>query len=56
MQPADVSVYKPLKSKWKHTVRQWLNKEENANSGVTKINFALLLQDVVNDPTLINSV
>lgn len=56
MQPADVSVFKPLKSKWKYTVRQWLNKEENTNSGVTKINFAPLLQDVVNDPTLINSI
>ena len=56
MQPADVSVFKPLKSKWKHTVRQWLNKEDNSNSSVTKINFAPLLQDVVKDPTLISSI
>ncbi|KAH0808864.1 hypothetical protein GEV33_013927 [Tenebrio molitor] len=29
MQPADVSVFKPLKTNWKKTVRQWQAKPEN---------------------------
>ena len=30
MQPADVSVFKPLKTEWKKTVKEWqLNPEDN---------------------------
>lgn len=27
MQPADVSVFRPLKAKWKDTIRQWQNQK-----------------------------
>ena len=34
MQPADVSVFKPLKTEWKKIVREWRLKPENNNKVV----------------------
>lgn len=56
LQPADVSVFKPLKSHWKITVRKWLSKPENHNTVVTKTSFAPLLKDCQSDPNLPNSI
>lgn len=47
LQPADVSVFRPLKQEWKSTVRRWLNRPENINSTVTKLNFCTLFQDTL---------
>lgn len=40
LQPADVSVFAPVKTYWKSTVRAFLSKPENLNSAVTKQTFA----------------
>lgn len=47
LQPADVSVFAPLKSYWKSTVRKFLFKPENLNSAVTKTNFCTLLAETL---------
>ena len=35
MQPADVCVFKPLKTEWKKTVREWQLKPEDNNKVVS---------------------
>ncbi|CAK1579754.1 unnamed protein product [Parnassius mnemosyne] len=45
LQPADVSVFGPLKSEWKNVVRKFLTKPENLNSSVTKTNFCVIFKD-----------
>lgn len=45
LQPADVSVFKPLKQEWKNTIRIWQAREENINQTVTKINFCKILHE-----------
>ncbi|KAJ8941908.1 hypothetical protein NQ314_010253 [Rhamnusium bicolor] len=52
MQPADVGVFKPLKSEWKKIIHQWLRKPENINSAVTKTTFCPLLKTVLEKPSL----
>lgn len=52
MQPADVSIFKPLKSQWKNTVRDWQSKSENVNSILNKTNFCPLLADCLKLTTL----
>lgn len=52
MQPADVSVFKPLKTNWKKTVRQWQAEPQNVNSVLTKCTFCPLLQSILNDDSL----
>lgn len=47
LQPADVSVFKPLKSEWKKTIRIWQNTPENLNSCLTKVTFCPLLENVL---------
>lgn len=47
MQPADVSVCKPLKSEWKKTVRNWQLKPENSNKVISKSTFCPLLHMVL---------
>nr|CAI5848360.1 unnamed protein product [Callosobruchus analis] len=42
LQPADVSVFKPLKTEWKKTVREWQRHE--VNKCVTKINFCRVFE------------
>jgi hypothetical protein len=43
VQPADVSVFKPLKTEWKKTLRYWQSKPENTNKVLTKRPFCPLL-------------
>nr|CAH7740422.1 unnamed protein product [Callosobruchus chinensis] len=49
LQPADVSVFKPVKQEWKNTVSRWLSKPENINSSVTKLNFCTLFDESLRD-------
>ncbi|KAJ8909901.1 hypothetical protein NQ315_005636 [Exocentrus adspersus] len=49
MQPADVSVFKPMKSDWKKTVRNWQNRSENINSSVNKVNFCGIFHEVLSN-------
>ncbi|KAJ8911934.1 hypothetical protein NQ315_016275 [Exocentrus adspersus] len=52
LQPADVSVFKPLKTSWKQTVRKWQMKEANCNQVLTKCTLSPLLKQVLDDPSL----
>ena len=45
LQPADVSVFKPLKSTWKLTVREF--QREHPNTVVTRVNFAALIDKTI---------
>ena len=45
LQPADVSVFKPLKSAWKLTVREF--QREHPNTVVTRVNFAALIDKTI---------
>lgn len=56
MQPADVSVFKPLKSDWKHTVRHWQTQPENINKMLTKSTFCPLLEKVLCNKNLKESI
>ncbi|XP_020296543.1 uncharacterized protein LOC109861344 [Pseudomyrmex gracilis] len=56
MQPADVSVFKPLKTDWKDTIMKWQVKPENVNTCLTKITFAPLLAETLNNNELKNSI
>ncbi|KAJ8929595.1 hypothetical protein NQ314_017702 [Rhamnusium bicolor] len=49
MQPADVSVFRPMKSDWKKTVHNWQNRSENINSPVTKVNFCGIFNEVLSN-------
>lgn len=54
-QPLDVSVFKPLKTKWRSVVREWCS--ENLGEKVKKTDFCSLLQRAINqlgDDTLTN--
>ena len=52
MQPADVSVFKPLKTYWKKTIRAWQAKPQNVNCVLTKSTFCPLLKEVFDDESL----
>lgn len=56
MQPADVSVFKPLKSEWKKTVREWQMKPENINKVVSKTTFCPLLQMVLTNINITDTI
>ena len=45
LQPANVSVFKPLKSAWKLTVREF--QREHPNTVVTRVNFAALIDKTI---------
>lgn len=47
LQPADVSVFKPIKTEWKKTVRDWKNRPENINISVNEMNFCRVLQEAI---------
>ncbi|KAL0830073.1 hypothetical protein ABMA28_003530 [Loxostege sticticalis] len=44
IQPANVSVFKPLKSEWKNTVHEWGTRPENVNNVLIKSTFCPLLK------------
>lgn len=48
----DVSVFKPLKSEWQATVREWQMCEENTNQTLTKSKFCPLLKKVLEKQNL----
>lgn len=52
IQPADVSVFKPLKSEWKNTVHEWATQPENVNNVLTKSTFSPLLKKVLEKENL----
>ena len=56
IQPADVSVFKPLKSHWKDTIVKWQAKPENINSCLSKITFAPLLAETLENSDLRESI
>ncbi|KAJ8966409.1 hypothetical protein NQ314_003539 [Rhamnusium bicolor] len=56
MQPADVIVFKHLKSEWKKTVLEWQAKPENINCILTKSTFCPLLVEVLNMLSLSKSI
>ncbi|KAJ8964285.1 hypothetical protein NQ314_005019, partial [Rhamnusium bicolor] len=56
MQPADVSVFKPLKSEWKNTVHDWAIQPKNINSTLTKSKFCPLLQRTLNKENLATTI
>lgn len=47
MQPADVSVFRPLKVEWRKTIREWQGNSENYNSVLSKSTFCPLLNKVL---------
>lgn len=56
MQPADVSVFKPLKTEWKKTVREWQMEPENNNKIVSKSTFPTLLEMVLTKMDLVDTI
>lgn len=44
LQPADVSVFRPLKAGWSNAVYEW--KQKSGNKIVSKVTFGVLLEDV----------
>lgn len=56
LQPADVSVFAPVKTYWKSTVRAFLSKPENLNSAVTKTNFCTLLNGALHHPNMADNI
>lgn len=56
LQPADVSVFKPLKQEWKKTIRNWQAHEENINQTITKINFCKILNETLTTIDLENVI
>lgn len=47
LQPADVSVFKPLKQEWKRTVKNWQSRPENLNKCITKTNFCQVFKETL---------
>lgn len=56
MQPADVSIFKPLKSEWKNTIQRWSSLPENANKCLSKATFCPLLKQVFEKDTLRDTI
>lgn len=56
LQPADVSVFGPLKNHWKNIVRIFLSKPENINSAVTKTNFCALFRDTMENSNIQDNI
>lgn len=54
LQPADVSVFRPLKQHWKTTVKQW--QTENINQIVTKLNFCSILKKTISQTDLEDAI
>lgn len=56
LQPADVSVFKPLKQSWKSTVTAWQMRDENCNQILNKVKFAPLLKETLASTDLSKSI
>lgn len=53
LQPADVSVFRPLKHQWKITVRTWQSKQEDPNASMTKINFCQVFEEALSGTNMV---
>lgn len=53
LQPADVSVFKPMKDEWKQTVKKWQQRPENFNQMITKINFCKVFDETLRDVEMV---
>lgn len=51
MQPADVSVFRPLKLQWRETIKNWLDDEDNSHKKLSKVTFCPLLQQTLKQIT-----
>lgn len=47
LQPADVSVFRPLKQHWKNTIKKWQSRPENINKVVSKTNFCTVFKETM---------
>lgn len=56
LQPADVSVFKPLKLEWQKTVRKWQRLPENSNITVNKMNFCKVFQTTLENYEMENHI
>ncbi|VEN39721.1 unnamed protein product, partial [Callosobruchus maculatus] len=56
IQPADVSVFRPLKHEWKKTIRKWQSKPENTNAVVNKFNFCSVFQETLMTANMVDSI
>lgn len=56
LQPADVSVFKPMKQEWKKTVKDWQSRPENVNQVITKINFCKVFQETLQNTRMENHI
>lgn len=56
LQPADVSVFRPLKQEWRKTVRNWQSKPENSNLSVTETNFCRLFKDAFDNTDMVKDI
>lgn len=56
MQPADVSVFEPIKLDWKRTVREWQTQTPNSNKVLTKSNFCDFLHWVLSDIDMADTI
>ncbi|CAH1102945.1 unnamed protein product [Psylliodes chrysocephalus] len=56
LQPADVSIFRPLKQQWKTTVSKWLNQPEYVNVTITKLNFCRVLDETLKSINFISYV
>ncbi|CAD6211370.1 GSCOCG00010982001-RA-CDS, partial [Cotesia congregata] len=56
MQPADVSVFKPLNPEWQKTVRDWQMQPENLNSHLSKNKLCPLLKKLLDSTNLSDTI
>lgn len=56
LQPADVSVFHPMKVNWKNTLRQWHNIPGNENKVVTRELFCPLFQSSLQNNNMTQSI
>ncbi|CAH0549892.1 unnamed protein product [Brassicogethes aeneus] len=56
LQPADVSVFRPLKQQWKNTVAQWQSEPENLNRSITKVNFCPVFNEALKSSDMTISI
>lgn len=56
IQPADMSVFRPLKLKWKKTVQNWQSKPDNVNANITKNNFAEVFKEALDNVNMVDYI
>ncbi|KAJ8928694.1 hypothetical protein NQ314_018704 [Rhamnusium bicolor] len=56
LQPADVSIFKPLKTELKKTVTKWQTLPQNLNRSVTKIIFCQVFKEALDNTDMENHI